>query len=324
MPRNSHLRSFQALNTVLSPRSRRYHRRSPIQIRSRGAVLLPSSFRLTPVGNPSRHHARTRTRVVTRTRVTTRVNTRTPRNQRSRRQSQVRARNPTPTPRNQRSRRQGQIRARNPTPTPRNRRSRSHRRIRARNPTPTPRQYTPTPTPARTPTPTPRANEELRNFLTPFYRSSGHQPSSSRIFKVETTCTNTQDPISLDDFTDEMVKNSYPNDLITIILPNQSKGECYLRSDLSKTWNAYINEDLIFRWRNKNPSSIIKSEPLFKTPLSNSWITANTAAAIILNKDQKIFPLNELRGKYFIGSQNHFISSIFGQESTIFKLNYRY
>ena len=74
---------------------------------------------------------------------------------------------------------------------------------------------------------------------------SARARAATEVFQIDSACNNNADPVTLDDLTDDEVKAAYPNDVVSIFLPGQRKGECYNRSGLIGTWRAYINEDII-------------------------------------------------------------------------------
>lgn len=148
-----------------------------------------------------------------------------------------------------------------------------------------------------------------------FSHVSGDQPSPVR---VRTQCHNTSDPVTLEEYTDAETRAPFPNDVITIILPGQTKGECLLRKGLIDYWKAYAAEDVVFVWRGATRSTLDETQPLAKLPISGVWITKRAAVAMVTTK-ARVFRLRSV-GKKYIGTKVHYISSVWGQHETVYDL----
>lgn len=136
--------------------------------------------------------------------------------------------------------------------------------------------------------------------------------------KVSTQCHNTGDPVTLEEYTDADAKAAFPDDVITILLPGQSKGECMIRRGLINYWKAYATEDVVFEWRGPNRGSLDDTKPLAKLPITGVWITKRAALAMITSK-RRVFRLQSL-GKKYMGTKVHYISSVWGQHNEVYDL----
>jgi hypothetical protein len=147
--------------------------------------------------------------------------------------------------------------------------------------------------------------------------------SSSSVFRIQDACHNDQDPITLEDYTDAEVKAAYPNDIVTVILPGQRKGECYNRQSLIDTWKAYVSADVVHLWGGSNRGSLIENKKVAKLPISGSWITEKAAMEISgltpSGRKKKKFPLKSI-GTHYMGTKRHYVGSVFGQDNAVYDL----
>ena len=168
----------------------------------------------------------------------------------------------------------------------------------------------------RIPSPPPSSQPRRR---TPTPPRPSHSPS--QVLKVANDCSNTSDPVTLDEYTQEQADRSYPNDIVSIYLKSQQRqGECYSREELKEFWKVYDktgHNHWIFLWKNEDENSITNKK-LYKLPISGSWIT-DEAHQTILENHKKKFVLKSIGSKY-MGGKNHFVSGVFGQKNEVFDI----